>query len=515
MGYTCTTYKQINVFTVKTILFGCELNFTILVEVGGVTEGAELALYKKTEPSTGSHLRYYIFIAYKKQSEVHYSKVVGEHYMDSDCKSWQVFNISSIKDNLPVGVHKINLLVAVFKETDPNQDHSQLPLLSCSEVKSLFIMDTSADLNEFNGIEVQPEMPTVGEVEVDAQGVAKASNNDTKATEDNKSKIKELGSGGGNNLVVTAATTTVPTPIQEEAKVEDYLPAMVAFVSGGLSPLLKKRSVGEPPKTDEDSSKSVDTVTTVEEEQVEQEDTDVSSGANCRLLENKISLPTQDPNILDPDIVNKGKCSDSTDAIECRPTGFQNLDILVKINELGVTSIKTLSNFIITECTPFINTQSSVSDLTTDGSNSQRKKRLSDESPKTDDQQSDSNKGKYAAANATEIETETETEPEPEMETGVLEEEESDESSGMDVICRLHDKKISLSAQNPNIVHPDIVNVGRCSDSTDTVECRPTGFRDRDVLVKKNGFVVSEHLEDFIITECTPFDITQSTTTTA
>ena len=465
------------------------MNFTVLVDEGGTTEGAELALYKKTELDTGNYLGYYVYIVYKNQSEAHYTKVPAQRRIDSSCKSWQVFNISSIKDDLPVGVHKFNLLVAVFKETEFNQP-LPLPALSCNEIKSLFVMDTFADINTFKGIEVNPESETPTETEElkdDEKGEEKSNEkekeNDTAAAEDNNNETVEMasGSGGGEDLVITTTTTMIPPPpIMEEDKVENFLPTVAIFLRGGPDLLLKKRSASESTKTDIDLNKGVDT--TVEEEQVEE--SDESSGVNCRLLENKVDLQALDPDVLKPSIVDIGKCSNSTDTVECGPTAFRNLEVFRKRSgNITVASIEIRHDYIITECTPFAKTQQSTDDLTSSGSNPLRRKRFIDETPKAED--SETNKGKDAV-----IETDTD-------------EEDSEESSNAN--CRLLENKISLSTINPSILVPNIWDIGKCSGSTDTMECRPTGFRPLHVLLKINGALSFNILENFITTECTPF----------
>ena len=457
------------------------MNFTVLVEEGGTAEGAELALYKKTEPDTGSHLQYYVYIVYKKLDEMFYSKVLGQRHIDSSCKSWQVFNIGGIKDNLPEGVHKFNLLVAVFKETEFNQPEP-LPVLSCSEVKSLFVMDTSADINEFKGIKVNPKSETPTETE-ELEVHEKKSNKDkdnTLLAEDNSNEIVEvaLGSGGGEDLVV-AKTTAPPPPIVEEDQVEEYLPTLAVFVRGGPNPLLKKRSAGESTKTDIDLDKEADLATKVAEEEL-MEENDESSGANCRLLENKVDLQALDPAIIRPSIVDIGKCSNSTDTVECRPTAFRNLEVLRKRR---VPPYEIRYDYIITECTPFAKTQPSMDDLTSSGSTPLRRKRFIDETPKAED--SETNKLKDAV-----IETDADK-------------KNSEESSNVN--CRLLENKISLSTINPSILAPNILDIGKCSGSTDIMECKPTGFRHLQVLLKTNGTVSLNILQNFITTECTPF----------
>ena len=347
------------IIIVRTAAHGCELNFTVLVEEGESTEGAELALYKKAEPDTGSHVAYLVFILYKKIGEQFYTTVPAERYIPSSCKSWQVFDISSIKDNLPVGVHKFNLLVAVFKETDFEQDAS---IMTCSEAKSLFVMDTSADIHEFQGTEAsrpEPENETDADSEVDENGNEKLSKdkNINETDQDNETELEEVGasgSGGGEDLVATTTTSTPPI-VEDSVKVEDFLPTLAVIVSGSPDPLplLTKRSAIE--------QNIQDLTTPVEEQAVE--DSEESSGANCRLLENKVHLPTIDPNIVWPiEILDLGMCSNSTDTVLCNETRSYDLQVIRKKAD-GHTFTDFQS--ITTECTPIPKTPLSTTEAST------------------------------------------------------------------------------------------------------------------------------------------------------
>ena len=460
--------------------YGCELNFTVLVEEGATTEGLELALFKKAETDTGSHVAYIVYIVYRELGGPFLSTIPGR-YIPSSCKSWQVFDVSIIKDNLPVGVHKFNLLVAVFKETEINQLNP--PIMNCNEVKSLFVMDTFADINKFKGTEARPESETStaeGELEVDEKGEGKSTKDidDTIATEDNKA---EMASGSGD---LAETMTTTPPPIVEEDKVEDFLPTLGVFVSGGPNYLLRKRSAIESNKTDIDFNKGEDTVPVEEEEQVEV--SDESSGANCRLLENKIDLQALDPDVIDPDIVDIGKCSNSTDTVECRPTRFDNLRVLRKrTGEIKVASVEIRKDYIITECTPYAKNQLSTDDLTSSGLNPLRRRRSIDETAKEEDYEM--KKGKN------------------EITTDAIESNEEDSKKSSGANCRLLENKIRLSTINPNIIAPEIWDFGKCSGSTDTMECRSTGFRHLQVLLKTNGTVSFHTLQNSITTECIPY----------
>lgn len=498
----CTDYKIVakylsyNVITVHTDPIGCELNFTVLVEEGATTEGLELALFKKAETDTGSHVAYFVYIVYRKLGERFHSAVPAQRYILSSCKSWQVFDVSGIKDNLPVGVHKFNLLVAVFKETEINQQDP--PIMSCNDVKSLFIMDTSADIKKFKGTEAtsESETPTaVGEVEVDEKGEEKSTKDNDDTIEDETVEMAS-GSGGGEDLAVTMTST--PPPIVEEDKVENFLPTLAVFVSGGPNPLLIKRSTIESNKTDIDfeSNKTdidfnkgaADTVPGEEEEQVDV--SDESSGANCRLLENKIDLPALDPDILKPTIVDIGKCSNSTDTVECRPTKFRTLEVLRKrTGEIEVASIEIRHNYIITECTPFAKTQLSTDDLTSSGSNPLRRRRSINETPKAEDYEMSKGKNEI-------IKTDVVT---------AIESDKKDSETSSGASCRLLENKIWLSTINPNIIVPEIWDFGRCSGSTNIMECRATGFQHLQVLLKTNGTISFNTLQNSITTECTPY----------
>ena len=443
------------IIIVRTTVHGCELNFTVLVEEGESAQGAEFALYKKAEPDTGSHVGYLVFIIYKKIG----STIPAERYISSSCKSWQVFDISSIKDDLPVGVHKFNLLVAVFKVSDFDQD---VTIMTCNEAKSLFVMDTSADIHEFQGTEAsrpEPENETGADSEIDENGNEKLSKdkNINETDQDNETELEEVGasgSGEGEDLVATTTTSTPPM-VEDSVKVEDFLPTLAVFVRGGPNPLLTKRSAIEQNKKD---------TTTPGEEQVV-EDSEESSGANCRRLENKVDLPASNPNVIQPVIKDIGKCSDSTDTVECRPTAFDNLQVLLKIG--NATIIEVRENCIITECTPFAKTPlSTIEDSTSSGSTSPQQEMVTEAA----DVNAGGSGGITAATN-----------------------------------CSLLENKTDLSTISPYIIEPKIYDFGKCSDSTDTVECRPTGFRDLTVVLHFNGTTSIDSLQNSIITECTPY----------
>ncbi len=461
--------------------FGCDLNFTVLVEEGTTATAAELALYKKAEADTGSHIAYLVYILYKELDQEFSSSILGQRYIPSSCKSWQVFNISNLTDNLPVGVHKFNLLVAVFKETSFGELKPP-PLLSCNEVKSLFVMDTSADINKFQETESEasgpeePENDTSEELnEVDENGKEKSN----KDNNDNETELEEMtssGSGGGEDLV--AMTTSTPPIVEDLITVEDYLPTLVVFISGGPNPLqLTKRSAIqiEQNKTDTYGFSNVGEDTTAAE------DSDESSGANCRLLENKIDLPALNPNILLPEIVDIGKCSNSTERVECKPTAFRNLETLQKDIESGISIVVVLENYIITECTPCaIIPPPSTDDSTSSGST-------------IDDSQKEMDSDKIPMV----------TEPAGTETEADLDKGGSGESK--DANCSLLKNETQLSTISPYITDPKSYDSGKCSESTDTVECRPTGFGDLTVTLHINGTTTLETLQNVVITECTPF----------
>ena len=432
---------------------GCELNFTVLVEEGASVKGAELALYKKAEADTGNHVAYLVYIVYKKIDEQFHTTIPAERYIPSSCKSWQVFDISSIKDDLPVGVHKFNLLMAVFKETDFSQAP---PIMSCNEVKSLFVMDTSANIHEFQGTEAsrpEPENETGADSEVDENGKEKSSKdkNVDEAYQDNETELEGVAaSGSGGEDLVATMTTSTPPIVKEIIKVEDFLPTLAVFIRGGPNPLLTKRSVIE------------------RNEEQAVEDSEESSGANCRRLENKIDLPALDPDVLQPDVVDVGKCSNSTDTVECKPTAFENLQVLLKKG--NATIIEVRENYIIKECTPFAITQpSSTEDSTSSGLTSLQNKIVKEPGTEADLDEGGSG-GTTGGAN-----------------------------------CSLLENKKHLSTISPYIIEPKIYDSGKCSDSTDTVECRPTGFQNLTVLLRFNGTLSVDILQNFIITECTPY----------
>ena len=485
--------------------YGCELNFTVLVEDGATTKGAELVLYKKDESDTDSHLAYFVYIIYRKVGG-QYTNTYSQRYIPSSCKSWQVFDISGIKDNLPAGVHTFNLLVAVFKETHISQEKP--PIMSCSDVKkSLFVMDTSADIRKFKGIKEKPELATDEtpvaeeelEIEVDENGKEKSDKNSNETAEDNQTEIEEVAASGsgeeeGNIVVTTTLTTTSMTtdtpPIEEvpdNLKVEDYLPMMGVFVSGGPNPLLTKRSAIEQSKSD---IKEEDVVqdTVLDEQAVEENE--VSSGANCRLLENKVDLTVLDSNVLQPTIQDIGKCSNSTDTVECRPTAFENLQVLVKkTGNIEVSSIEVRLNFIITQCTPFAKPQLSTDDVTSSsGSSPLRRRRFIDDTLKPKDFKEKDEKKIIEAAGG---DTSDELDEVPSGEIGAN--------------CRLIENKIHLSTIKPDIVAPEVWDFGKCSGSTDVMECRPTEFRHLQVLLKTNEGISFSTLQNSIITKCTPY----------
>ena len=439
----------------RTTAHGCELNFTVLVEEGESAEGAELALYKKAEPDTGSHIGYLVFIIYKNIG----STIPAKRYIPSSCKSWQVFDISSIKDDLPVGVHKFNLLVAVFKVTDFEQDAT---IMTCSEAKSLFVMNTSADIHEFQGTEASrpdPENETGADSEVDENGNEKLSKdkNINETDQDNETELEEVGasgSGGGEDLVATTTTSTPPI-VEDSVKVEDFLPTLAVVVRGSPDPLplITKRSAIEQNKND----------TTPGEEQVVK-DSEESSGTNCRLLENKVSLPALNTSIIQPvEILDIGKCSNSTDTVECKPTAFESLELLVKKDIYAVNEVRDI---ITKECTPFAKTPLST---TEDSMSSGSRNEMVTEAAGT------------AAADL-------------------------DEGASGGIIaatnCSLLENKTDLTTIYPHITNPKIYDFGKCSDSTDTMECRPT-FQNLTVELDFNGITSFDSLQ--IITECTPY----------
>jgi hypothetical protein len=466
---------------VHTTQYGCELNFTVLVEEGATATAAELALYKKVEADTGSHLAYFVYILYRKLGGPYISPIPAQRYIPSSCKSWQVFDVSNITDYLPVGVHKFNLLVAVFKETSFGQVNP--PIMSCKEAKSLFVMDTFADINKFHETDSEasgpeePENETSEELnEVDENGKEKLNkdNNDNEI-EDNKTELEKMmssGSGGGEDLV--AMTTSTPPIVEDLIKVEDYLPTLAVFMRGGPSPLqLTKRSAIQIKQNKTDTYEGEDTTTV--------EDSDESSGANCRLLENKIDLPALNPDIIrPPGITDIGKCSDSTERVECKPTAFRNLDTLQK-SESGVSVFVVLKNFITTECTPCAKIQpTSPDDSTSSGST-------------IDDSQKEEDSDKMPLV----------TEPAGAGTEADLDEGGSGETTGAN--CTLLRNETQLSTISPYIIDPKSYDTGKCSESTDTVECRPTGFSDLTVTLLVNGTIYFHAFQNYIITECTPY----------
>lgn len=316
--------------------YGCELNFTILVEDGGVTEAAELALFKKSEPNADQNLLYYVFIVYKPQNATNYATVVEDRYIFPSCNSWQVFNLSSIKSYFPPGVHKINLLIAVFKDSlNPTQ---QLPEhMSCEETKSLFVMDSNVNINEFldqpapqDQSESKTESPQVEQnLSQDDGNKNDAANNQTPEEIVN---LEEGEGSGGEEL-------------HETNPAAKYRPELSVFVSGTSTPFLTaKRSVGELTRDDQIYAEVGDG----------KDEIDQASGSDCKRLDKKIFLSEFYPGVLQPQIVNVGQCFNSSDSIQCLPSKYMNLEILRKIGEHQLT-IQTLQNFIITECTPYAN----------------------------------------------------------------------------------------------------------------------------------------------------------------
>ena len=315
--------------------------------------------------------------------------------------------------------------------------------------------------------------------------------------EDNKTKTVEIEASGSSEeegLVLTTTNTPSPPTVEDSnvLQVEAFLPVVNVFVRGGPNPLEKRSAIdtNEQNKTDIDINKGEDVVPDTVSV-AEDEDRDESSGANCRLLEHKIDLPALDPDVLQPDIVDVGKCSNSTDTVECKPTAFKNLMVLLKrTGEIEVSSIEIRENYIITECTPIAKTQPSVDEFTSSGLNPLRKRRFVDTSKTKSTQKMREDKDEITSSSASETATELDHE----------------DSTTVVSNCTLLENKIRLSTINQNILVPEIVDFGKCSGSTDVVECRPTGFQNLFVLLKMNDGTISfNSLPNAITTECTPY----------
>lgn len=347
-----STFFQLNLhkhlFTTGTPhRYGCELDFTILIEQGAVTEGAEFAIYKKWEPIPNSFLRYYSFIIYKTQDAMHYEGVVAQRYIDPQCNSWQVFNLTGItkfltQETLEANeLHEINLLMIVFKETDPYGE--QPPSLSCDEIQSLFIINSSANLEDFLRTEPlseeakdisQPDESLVSSVD-DIEGWINEDDEDTQALED-KTKPEE-GSG------------EVITPTEEVMhQVDEFLPTLSVFIRDGPNPLFTKRS-------------ATDKFNSGDHNMGMEKDKDVSSGrdyfpiTDCKLINKTITLSSVIAGALLPVELDINECASSSENVECRPSKYSNQEILVKNGE--IVSIEIYNNLVIEECMAYINNQ--------------------------------------------------------------------------------------------------------------------------------------------------------------
>ena len=301
-----------------------------------MTEGAELALFKKRELGPFDYLYYYVFISYKPQNASNYQRVLTQRAIDWNCNSWQVFNISDIKEYLPSGLHKINLLVTVFKETDPTLDN--VPILSCTEIRSTFVINTSADMDKFiNGESQQQESETTVESatlqeESSEKGLQQGDGKGGKNASNEGGAKKEEGSGMEAEEIIIEPTTKI-------VSAETFVPALSLFVSGGSNFFLSKRSIDVNNDINSADSLNFD----------EDKDTvDSGSGVSCEREVYKVTLPED---ILDPRTVDKGKCSNSTENVACLPSKFLRLDVLQLKGDL--ITIKSKQNFIITECKPY------------------------------------------------------------------------------------------------------------------------------------------------------------------
>ena len=317
--------------------YGCELDFKIAIDMGGTAEGLEFALYKKSEPNADEHLAYYTYLVYKPQNETSYSSVVGDRVIKASCSSWQVFDISSIKDRFPPGVHEITMLVAIFKGSTDINFEGQPVHMSCEGIRSLFVMDPDADINQFIS---QPDPPVqLGSktersvVEENLSGVDEKQKQNEENNNQTQEEIVELnkkeeGSGNGTE------------ELQEAIEVE-YLPSLSVYVSGTQTSLLSKRSVAELTSSEQMFTEVVNG---------QDDDHDQASGGNeCKRIENKIFMAEYFDGIIQPQIVDVGQCLNSTDSsIECKPSKYRTLEILRKVNDRP--KIQTIKNLIITEC---------------------------------------------------------------------------------------------------------------------------------------------------------------------
>lgn len=316
--------------------YGCELDFKIEIDAGGTAEGLELALYKKSEPNADEHLIYYIYIVYKPSGATSYSSVVVQRSIRPSCSSWQVFNISSIKNNFPPGVHEITLLVAAFRgSTDIND--GQAVHMDCEETRSLFVMDPDADINQFIS---QPDPP-----------VQSGGKTEHSVVEENQSDVNKTQKQNEENNNQTQEGVVDPNKKEgsgkeaeelEQDTTEKYLPSLSVYVSGTETLFLSKRSLAESTSSEQIFTEVVNG----------KDDDDQASGGNeCKRIEKKIFLPEYISGALQPQRVDIGQCMNSTDiSIECKPSKYAILEILRKIGEH--LKIQTIDNLIITECSP-------------------------------------------------------------------------------------------------------------------------------------------------------------------
>ena len=339
---------------------GCEFTFTVNLESSQIDslQGAEIALFKKTEPESFGKL-YVPFILSKLASSSFYATNLAEGFISGSCSGWQTFNISMISSILSSGETTFNILLAVFKS---NNGVAFNPM-TCAEIKSVFVIDKYANINNFFGDSSKPPSTTESTTETpteekpkDTTTEAKKEENNSSVDTPNETEVKKEEEGGSGEGTTEEEPTT---PTVENMLAKQYVPVIAFFSDAVSSTSLFKRSVDD---VVNNNTTNKDPVSTEEEEMLD-DGNDQASGADCRRLENKIKLSDIDPSIVKPEIVDIGKCSSSTETMQCLPSTTVPVHILKKDQELSTITIDYFHQDLILACEPhFVPTQASTAD---------------------------------------------------------------------------------------------------------------------------------------------------------